>query len=151
MRPSSAAAHAGSKSSEPDSSDQLEQFRQELREPAAGVRIVRQQAEVGEVEAGTDRAGDERVETPRARRLPGAGRDDGGGDARSGERAELDALHGAGAGLEHEELERLALEEGPLLVRAHLVPAAVGAAREEEVDRGQGRALAATEIGRAHV
>jgi hypothetical protein len=87
----------------------------DLSEAREAIWKVAQEAEIGEVEAGTDGASHERVRAGRSRGLPVAGWDDM--DWRGDERgAQDDALEGGAVGGGLKEIERAAFVQVPRLV-----------------------------------
>ena len=105
----------------------------------ASVGLVPEQTEVGEVEAGTDRARHQREGAGRPRRLPVAGGHGEGSRVPIARAAERDLVRAQRRRVHTDQGERIALVECPELVRRHRVPAAQLTGRKQEVDGGESR------------
>src|SRR5690606_11100436 len=111
-------------------------------------RAVAQQLEVGEVETGADGAGHQRVGPRGPCGLPAPVRHHPHRLRAGTERPEETLLHFGETGVGAEQHQRRALDVMPGLVRSHAVPAAAFAGRQQVMDAGQRRPLAAAIRGK---
>ena len=117
--------------------EQMREARELGLDARSRTRIVSEQPEVGELEAGGDRAAHQREVPGRPRRLPAPGGHREGSRVPFARRAQADLSDAERFGVDAHERERIALVEGPELVRRHRVPTADLTGREQEEDRGQ--------------
>jgi hypothetical protein len=118
-------------------SEQSRELRIERAEALRGLRLVREQPEVLELEARRHGTADERVAAEGSRCLRAAGGNDRDRPRAALRRADNDPAKSRLARVTHEELEGRTLGEVPRLVGENAVPAAERARGEQKMDRRQ--------------